>query len=286
MVEKPEPKTCGRLSASGTPGMRLSRAARGPCPSTSGIDEGQRAQQQAADRRLERIGEPPVVEAILEPVQEPDEADRHQRREHAPGARTAGPPRASSRRSRGTRRRADRPRNTRATVAAVTGDDNHVAQVAQCSSPRMISIEKITPAMGALNVAAMPAAAPQATRLRMRASDRRSHLPEAGTQRRRRPARSALRARPSRRCRCTAPRRATLATTTRGRIAPAAQGDGLHHLGHAVALGLAGEEGDDRPGQQPTQGRDHDEPAAPQAAEGARQGIEQQVADELDEADE
>ncbi len=38
--------------------------------------------------------------------------------------------------------------------------------------------------------------------------------------------------------------------------AAAAQGDGLHHLRHAVPLGLAGVTVDERAGDQPTQGRD------------------------------
>lgn len=70
------------------------------------------------------------------------------------------------------------PRNIRATVEAVTAEITTLPMSPRRSSPRMIFMAKITPAIGALNVAAIPAAAPHATRFRMRASDKRNHWPK------------------------------------------------------------------------------------------------------------
>jgi len=103
----------------------------------------------------------------------------------------------------------------------------------------MISIAKNTPASGALNVAAMPAAAPQATSSLTRRSSRRN---------------ACARVEPSAEPICTiGPSRptdppppmhsadASALTTATWTDAATASGDRDHHLGHTVSTRLAGE---------------------------------------------
>ena len=98
---------------------------------------------------------------------------------------------------------------------------------------------KMVPAMGALKVAAMPAAAPQATSVRTRSSEKRSNCPTVEPS-----AEPTWTIGPSRPAEPPAPmvsdEASTLTAATRGRMRPTAHGDGLHHLGHAVAFGFAG----------------------------------------------
>ena len=93
-----------------------------------------------------------------------------------------------------------------ATTSATIADSITVNIASTENSRKMISTPKNTPVIGALNVAAMPPAAPQATRIRIRFSGIRTHWPEAGGQRRADLHDRALPAdRPASR-RCTAPR--------------------------------------------------------------------------------
>ena len=63
------------------------------------------------------------------------------------------------------------PRQARATTVATTDETTMGLNWAAPNSPRMTSTENRAPAMGALNVAAMPAAAPQPTSVRRRRLD-------------------------------------------------------------------------------------------------------------------
>ena len=65
----------------------------------------------------------------------------------------------------------------RLTILAATAETTTLPKTATCSSLSSTSMAKTTPAMGALKVAAIPAAAPQATRFLMRSSERCSHWP-------------------------------------------------------------------------------------------------------------
>ena len=69
------------------------------------------------------------------------------------------------------------PRKMRAITLAVTEATTTAEKFLTVNSPRMISKAKRTPATGALNVAAIPPPAPQATNMRTRSSDIRSACP-------------------------------------------------------------------------------------------------------------
>ena len=75
------------------------------------------------------------------------------------------------------------PRNGIATASATIAESITVNRASTENSRRMISTPKNTPVIGALNVAAMPPPAPQATRIRIRFSGVRTHWPSAGGQR-------------------------------------------------------------------------------------------------------
>ena len=64
-----------------------------------------------------------------------------------------------------------------ATASAIIADSMTVNSASTDSSRKMISTPKNTPVIGALNVAAMPPPAPQATRIRIRFSGMRTHWP-------------------------------------------------------------------------------------------------------------
>ena len=69
------------------------------------------------------------------------------------------------------------PRNGIATTSATTADSMTVNRASTANSRRMSSNPKNTPVIGALNVAEMPPAAPQATMIRIRFSGSRTHWP-------------------------------------------------------------------------------------------------------------
>ena len=75
----------------------------------------------------------------------------------------------------GSDRNVRAPSNPRATVFASTEASAITTKDTTEKSSRMISRAKNTPATGALNVAEIPPAAPQATRRRSRLSDTRHH---------------------------------------------------------------------------------------------------------------
>ncbi len=64
-----------------------------------------------------------------------------------------------------------------ATTSAIIAESMTVNSASTDSSRKMISTPKNTPVIGALNVAAMPPPAPQATRIRIRFSGIRTHWP-------------------------------------------------------------------------------------------------------------
>ena len=105
---------------------------------------------------------------------------------------------------------------------------------------------KNAPASGALKVAEMPPAAPQATSRRTRSVFRRSSCASAD------PAAEPIWTMgPSRPTEPPPPMHnadaSALTTVTCGRDAAAAVRDGVHHLGHAVATGFRGETMHERP---------------------------------------
>ena len=69
------------------------------------------------------------------------------------------------------------PKNARLMMSPVTAASVVVNSASNENSRRTISKPKNSPVIGALNVAAMPPAAPQATRMRKRASDIRTTCP-------------------------------------------------------------------------------------------------------------
>ena len=129
---------------------------------------------------------------------------------------------------------------------AVTEDSTTIPNDSAAHWRRMSSIAKNTPASGALNVAAIPPAAPQATSSLIRRSSSFTSCPSDGPEGgadlhdRSFPAdRSAA---------ADAQRRGDrLDHRDLGADAAAVAGDRDHHLGHAVAAGLAGEAVDQRP---------------------------------------
>lgn len=75
-------------------------------------------------------------------------------------------------------RKGSEPKKTRATTSA-TIDDSMIVKIPSTESSRRISsTAKNTPVMGALKVAEMPPAAPQATSTRSRFSGMRTHWPK------------------------------------------------------------------------------------------------------------
>ncbi len=70
----------------------------------------------------------------------------------------------------GTGKAGKSPNTARLTTLAVTAAITIAVNAWMPKSPRITSSEKITPAIGALNVAAIPAAAPAANKLIMRRS--------------------------------------------------------------------------------------------------------------------
>ena len=65
-----------------------------------------------------------------------------------------------------------------ATTSASVADSSTGNRASTENSRKMISTPKNTPVIGALNVAEMPPAAPQATRIRIRFSGIRAHWPK------------------------------------------------------------------------------------------------------------
>ena len=154
---------------------------------------------------------------------------------------------------------------------AVTDDSTTIPNDSAAHCRRMSSIAKNTPASGALKVAAMPPAAPQATSSLMRRSSSWNACAE------RRPERGAdLHDRPlaaDRAAAADAQRRRERLDDGDLRPDPAAvAGDRDHHLGHAVAAGLAGEPVHQRAVEEAGDHRgEHDEPPAePRARAGWR----------------
>ncbi len=77
----------------------------------------------------------------------------------------------------GSTRKGWAPNAARPTTSAVTDESTTTAKLLARKLMRMISRAKNTPASGALKVAEIPPAAPQATSSRSRESGRRSHCP-------------------------------------------------------------------------------------------------------------
>ena len=131
------------------------------------------------------------------------------------------------------------PRKGMATASAIIAESITVNSESMENSRKMISTPKNTPVMGALKVAEMPPAAPQATRIRSLFSGIRIHWPRPGSQRG-----------PDLHDRAFASHRPPGADGDgrgdrfdRADLGPdpaAVLGDGQHHLGNAVAAGLAG----------------------------------------------
>ena len=94
-----------------------------------------------------------------------------------------------------------------AVMSAIIAASITVNSASTENSRKMISTPKNTPVIGALNVAEMPPAAPQATRIRSRFSGIFDPLAQAGGQRRADLHDRALPADRAARPRCTAPRR-------------------------------------------------------------------------------
>ena len=144
---------------------------------------------------------------------------------------------------------------TVATTDEITIGENCITP----KSARMISSAKSAPATGALNVPAMPAAAPQPTSVRSRRSSSFSHCPmlepkaepiwTMGPSRPTEPPEAMLMAEAN-----------ILARTTRGRMRPPRKATASITSRHAVALGLAREVIHDQRAQQAADGGDGDLP--------------------------
>ena len=153
------------------------------------------------------------------------------------------------------------PRMARPMMLDVTEDSTTMPKDSAAHCRRMISIAKNTPASGALKVAAIPPAAPQATSSRT-AARRAAQLGQRGAE-----GRSDLHDRalaPDRPAAADAQRRGQCLDDRDLRADPAAvAGHRDHHFGNAVPAGLPGEPVDQRPVEQPgDDGRQHDEPRA------------------------
>ena len=150
-----------------------------------------------------------------------------------------------------------------AVMSAIIAASITVNSASTENSRRMISTPKNTPVIGALNVAAMPPAAPQATRIRSRVSGILTHWPRLEAS-----AEPICTIGPSRPTDPPTPIQMAearkLTTLTCGRIRPAALRDGDHHLGHPVPAGLPRPVVDQRPVQQPADDRDDYEESQPQ----------------------
>ena len=125
------------------------------------------------------------------------------------------------------------PRNGWAVASAIIADSTTVNRASMENSRRMASTPKNTPVIGALNVAAIAPAAPQATRMRSRFSGILTHWPtlDASDE-------PICTIGPSRPTEPPTPMQIAearaLTTLTCGRIRPPLPGHGDHHLGHAV----------------------------------------------------
>jgi hypothetical protein len=158
------------------------------------------------------------------------------------------------------------PNAARPIAAAVTLASTTRPNDSAWKSPRISSSAKNTPAIGALKVAEIPPAAPQATSSRSRDSGTRTSCPRVLPS-----AEPICTIGPSRPTEPPAPihsadtqrRGQRLDQGDLGADPPAALGDRRHHLGDAVAAGLAGKPVDQRPVQQPAgHRRQQHEPAA------------------------
>ena len=138
-------------------------------------------------------------------------------------------------------------------------------------SPTMISAAKMAPAIGALKVAEMPAAAPQATSVRIAVVSSFSHWPRVEPK-----AEPIWTIGPSRPDRAAGPDGDRRGDGLDGDDArpddAAAHGHRLHDLGDAVALGFAREEVDEGADDQAADGGDRDAPP-PTDAFGDGEGI-------------
>ena len=143
---------------------------------------------------------------------------------------------------------------------AVTEDSTTSPKDSAAHCRRINSMAKKTPASGALKVAAMPPAAPQATSSRSRRSSSPSSWPSDEPS-----AEPICTIGPSRPTDPPPPMHSAEAKRLDDgdlRADPAAvAGDRDHHLGDAVPAGLPGESVDQRPVEQPRDdGSQHDEP--------------------------
>ena len=132
-------------------------------------------------------------------------------------------------------------------------DVNRTKRKSVCIRPIRTSSEKIAPAIGALKVAATPAAAPQATMVRTFFVASRAHCPMVepiaapiwtiG------PSRPAVPPKPM-----VIDEAMTFTPTTRGRILPPRRGQGRHHFGYAVPLRFLSKTVDQGADEQPADG--------------------------------
>ena len=129
---------------------------------------------------------------------------------------------------------------------AVTEASTTMPNDSAAKSRRISSIAKNTPASGALKVAAMPPAAPQATSTRIRSSATRTARPSVEPSAE--PICTIGPSRPTEPAAADAQRRGQRLDhrDLRG-DPPAAAGDRVHHLGHAVPARLPGEALHQRP---------------------------------------
>ena len=147
-------------------------------------------------------------------------------------------------------------------MSATSEESTTTPKESGSKSRRISSSAKKTPAIGALKVAEMPPAAPQATRSRIRDSGSRSDLAQGRAERR-----ADLHDRPfaaDRAARADAEGRGQRLDDGHLRPDPAAAlGDGQHHLRHAMPARFTREEIDQRAVEQAADDRhQHNEPQA------------------------
>ncbi len=218
-------------------------------------EDAERSHQEAAGHRLQVLAEAPTVEEVLQPVKGLDEEQRKSGGDQPEEQIERQFPGADQTVRWARRRKGDRPGCAREIAAAVTEEKTTNPKEAASNSRRITSRAKMTPAMGALKVAEMPPAAPQATSSRMRLSGKRSSLAQARTQ-----GRADLHdgTFPAGRAAATdAERRGQ--GLHQGHPRPDASALGRHRehdLRHAVPFGLACEVVGQQADQKPAQGRD------------------------------
>ena len=174
-------------------------------------------------------------------------------------------------------RNAALPKAARPITLAVTDDSTTMPNAWAVKSARISSMAKNTPASGALKVAAMPPAAPQATSTRIRVSATRTSRPSVEPS-----AEPICTIGPSRPTEPPPPMHSAEASAftaaTCGAMRPPRRATAYITSGHAVAARLAGEEVDQRPVQQARHHRREDDEPDPETGDvrvghAARSGV-------------